>query len=219
MKKIIGACIDRVFQFDFIEEMDLYLKNLERRKVEYKVILRNDEKKILRVRTAYNNSPMLEEKKVGLTHPTIITPEQTKPEEKKIGLTHPTKPEKKRYLKVGSYTPPDENGEGEEIIREWFGQGMVFKDEDAFYNRPDDACYVPELSDTVYTRNSILEECDNQEDLATQVFELLDWQHVSTVLEDWKINGEIAVCETCGRLFECYEVSKCPHCGADYKDE
>ena len=56
-------------------------------------------------------------------------------------------------LKVGSYTPPDENGEGEKIVREFYGQGHIFKDEDAFYHRPDDPCYIPELSDTVYTRN------------------------------------------------------------------
>lgn len=33
---------------------------------------------------------------------------------------------------VGSYTPPDENGEGEKIVREFYGQGHIFKDEDAF---------------------------------------------------------------------------------------
>ena len=35
---------------------------------------------------------------------------------------------------VGSYTPPDENGEGEKIVREFYGQGHIFKDEDAFYH-------------------------------------------------------------------------------------
>ncbi len=33
------------------------------------------------------------------------------------------------FLKVGSYTPPDENGDGEKIVREFYGQGMIFKDE------------------------------------------------------------------------------------------
>lgn len=97
-------------------------------------------------------------------------------------------------LKVGSYTPPDENGEGEKIVREFYGQGHIFKDEDAFYHRPDDACYIPELSDTVYTRNSILQECNNQTDLAEEVFEALDWQHVSSLLEDWLRNGELDTC-------------------------
>nr|DAO43609.1 MAG TPA: zinc-ribbon containing domain protein [Caudoviricetes sp.] len=125
--------------------------------------------------------------------------------------------EKKEYLKVGSYTPPDENGEGEKIVREFYGQGMIFKDEDAFYNRPDDACYIPELSDTVYTRNSILQECNNQTDLAEEVFEAVDWQHVSSLLEDWMRNGELDTCKKCGKLFNSYDAKNCPYCGAEYK--
>ena len=48
----------------------------------------------------------------------------------------------KKYLKVGSYTPPDENGEGEKIVREFYGQGMIFKDDEAFYDteHPDRVC-------------------------------------------------------------------------------
>ena len=97
---------------------------------------------------------------------------------------------------VGSYTPPDENGEGEKIVREFYGQEHIFKDEDAFYHRPDDPCYIPELSDTVYTRNSILQECNQQDDLAEEVFEALDWQHVISLLEDWQRHekGELAGC-------------------------
>ena len=118
---------------------------------------------------------------------------------------------------VGSYTPPDENGEGEKIVREFYGQGHIFKDEDAFYHRPDDPCYIPELSDTVYTRNSILQECNQQDDLAEEVFEALDWQHVSSLLEDWQRNGELDTCKECGKMFNCYGVTKCPYCGADYE--
>jgi hypothetical protein len=118
---------------------------------------------------------------------------------------------------VGSYTPPDENGEGEKIVREFYGQGHIFKDEDAFYHRPDDPCYIPELSDTVYTRNSILQECNQQDDLAEEVFEALDWQHVSSLLEDWQRNGELDACKECGKMFNCYGATKCPYCGADYE--
>lgn len=120
---------------------------------------------------------------------------------------------------VGSYTPPDENGEGEKIVREFYGQGHIFKDEDAFYHRPDDPCYIPELSDTVYTRNSILQECNQQDDLAEEVFEALDWQHVSSLLEDWQRNGELDTCKECGKMFNCYGVTKCPYCGADYEGD
>jgi hypothetical protein len=118
---------------------------------------------------------------------------------------------------VGSYTPPDENGEGEKIVREFYGQGHIFKDEDAFYHRPDDPCYIPELSDTVYTRNSILQECNQQDDLAEEVFEALDWQHVSSLLEDWQRNGELDTCKECGKMFNCCGVTKCPYCGTDYE--
>lgn len=91
------------------------------------------------------------------------------------------------------------------------------EDEDAFYHRPDDPCYIPELSDTVYTRNSILQECNQQDDLAEEVFEALDWQHVSSLLEDWQRNGELDTCKECGKMFNCYGVTKCPYCGADYE--
>lgn len=125
--------------------------------------------------------------------------------------------EKREYLKIGSYTPPDEDGNGEKIVREFYGQGMIFKDEEAFFNRSDDACYIPELSDTVYTRNDIMRECNGQEDIAEEVFRTVDWQHISSLLEDWQVNGEIDTCEKCGKMFNCYGVDKCPHCGAEYK--
>mgnify|MGYP006922384709 CR=1 FL=1 len=58
------------------------------------------------------------------------------------------------YLLVGSYIPPDENEKGEVIKREFYGQGMIFKSDEAFYDwqHPDRVCYIPELSDSTYTR-------------------------------------------------------------------
>lgn len=125
--------------------------------------------------------------------------------------------EKREYLKVGSYTPPDEKGEGEKIERAFYGQGEIFKDEEAFYNRPDDVCYIPELTDTVYTRNDFLHESNDQTDLAEELFEAVDWQHPSTFLEDWKRNGELDTCKECGKMFNCYGETKCPYCGAKYE--
>lgn len=125
--------------------------------------------------------------------------------------------EEKQYLKVGNYTPPDKNGEGEVIEREYYRQGYIFKDEEAFYNRPDDVCYIPELSDTTYTRTDILQECEGNEEIAEEVFCTADWQHISSLLEDWRTNGEIDNCTECGKLFDCYGVTKCPHCGAKYE--
>ena len=42
-------------------------------------------------------------------------------------------------------------------------QGWVFKDTKAFEQAPGTPCYVPELSDTVYTKEDFLGLCDNQE--------------------------------------------------------
>lgn len=43
----------------------------------------------------------------------------------------------KKMLLIGSYSP--ENGSKPEIIdRDYYRQGWIFKDEDAFQNRPDD---------------------------------------------------------------------------------
>ena len=48
----------------------------------------------------------------------------------------------KKMLLIGSYSP--ENGSKPEIIdRDYYRQGWIFKDEDAFQNRPDDVCYMP----------------------------------------------------------------------------
>lgn len=56
------------------------------------------------------------------------------------------------YLVVGKYTPEDvENDMPEVIEREYYGQGMIFKDEEAYKEHPEQVCYVPELSDSIYT--------------------------------------------------------------------
>ena len=47
-----------------------------------------------------------------------------------------------QYLKIGSYTP--ETDETEAIIeRDYFQQGWIVKDEEAFLHYPDKVCYVP----------------------------------------------------------------------------
>lgn len=69
------------------------------------------------------------------------------------------------YLKVGGYTP--ENEEREAIIeREYYGQGWIFKDEEAFLLYPDQVCYVPELLDSAYTQQDFLNLCNGQEKFA-----------------------------------------------------
>ena len=43
------------------------------------------------------------------------------------------------------------------------------------------------------------------------------WEYVSSLLEDWQRNGELDTCKECGKMFNCYGVTKCPYCGADYE--
>ena len=71
----------------------------------------------------------------------------------------------------------DDNGKIMELEREYFRQGMVFKDFEAYYNRTNDPCYVPELSDAVYTADSFLDMSNGQKEMADEFFEACDRQH------------------------------------------
>lgn len=114
-----------------------------------------------------------------------------------------------------------EDGEIAELEKEFYGQGYIFKDWEAYSHRPDDPCYVPELSDTVYTANDILGLCNNQKEFADEIFGGVDWQHPESLFDDWYHNGEWKVCKNCGHIADngCgEEVEICPECGADMED-
>ena len=116
-------------------------------------------------------------------------------------------------LKIGSI----EDNDGEYVIhREFYRQGMIFKDEEAYKFHKDQPCYSPELSDSVYTGNDFLEVCNCQQDLADELFEGVDWQHPESLKEDWFANGEWVECEGCGKIINygdgCND-TKCPNCG------
>lgn len=81
-------------------------------------------------------------------------------------------------IKIGNY-----NQKTGKIEREWYRQGYVFKDEEAFLNRPDDVCYIPELSDNIYTRNDIVSICKGNKKIAEEVFYNVDWQSPETEIE------------------------------------
>lgn len=118
------------------------------------------------------------------------------------------------YLVVGKYTPEDVEGDMPEVIeREYYGQGMIFKDEEAYKNHPDRVCYVPELSDSTYTREDFLNLCDGNVEMADELFDNCDWQHPESLLEDWIVNGEWERCERCGVLFDCQRYDSCTNCG------
>lgn len=83
-------------------------------------------------------------------------------------------------LKIGSI----EDNDGEYIHhREFYRQGMIFKDEEVYKFHKDQPCYSPELSDSVYTGNDFLELCNCQQDLADELFEGVDWQHPESLKE------------------------------------
>lgn len=121
-------------------------------------------------------------------------------------------------LKVGSIEEKD----GEySISREYYRQGMIFKDEDAYRNRKDEPCYVPELSDSVYTGNDILNICNGQQELADELFEELDWQHPETIMDEWEREEEWLFFEKHGRFPGCGDIDDdnvCPNCGKEVKE-
>lgn len=85
--------------------------------------------------------------------------------------------EKKEYLKIGEYIPADEEkGTPEVISRDYYRQGWIFKDEEAYLDEehPERICYIPELSDSLYSRQDFLDMCNGQPEIADWVFEAVD---------------------------------------------
>lgn len=107
----------------------------------------------------------------------------------------------------------DRNGCIIELQKEFFGQGWIFKDWNAFHNDRKAPCYVPELSDTVYTGNDFMSLCGNQEEIAERLFYEVDWQSPTTLMYEWETDGELDTCAQCGKMFLSYDVHGCPHCG------
>ena len=87
----------------------------------------------------------------------------------------------------------DQDGNIIELQRGFFRQGWVFKDWEAFRNHLDAPCYVPELHDVVYTRNDLIALCNGQEEIAEELFDQLDWQSPSTLMDEWERTGETGI--------------------------
>ena len=118
-------------------------------------------------------------------------------------------------LKVGSYT--QKAGDEEAVIhRDYYRQGWIVKDEDAFLHHPERVCYVPELSDAAYTRQDFLALCNGQEDFARECFYAVDWQHPETWADEQYREDEWGWCPCCKMLYNMAgEQCPCPKCGAD----
>lgn len=121
----------------------------------------------------------------------------------------------KAYLQVGSYAPETSDGDAE-ITREYYRQGYIFKDEEAFLCYPERVCYVPELSDVAYTRQDFLDMCNGQEAFAAECFYSVDWQHPETWVEEQYLNDEWGWCADCRKIYDMEgEARPCPDCGRE----
>lgn len=121
------------------------------------------------------------------------------------------------YLKVGEYEPETDDKEAV-VYRRFYGQGNIYKNEDAYKNRPDEVCYVPELTDEAYTAKDFLDMCCGQKEFADELFGSCDWQHPESLQEDWVRNGEWAFCRECKKFYDIQgeDIENCPVCGTEF---
>lgn len=132
---------------------------------------------------------------------------------------------KKEYLKIGEYVPPDEEKRTPEVIsRDYFRQGWIFQDEEAYLDEkhPNRVCYIPELSNSLYTRQNFLDMCKGQVEFANELFYGSDWQHPESLMQDWMVNNEWVECQHCGSLIDYgdgFNDTKCPKCGKEYTED
>ena len=110
------------------------------------------------------------------------------------------------------------NKEHEDFFeREYYRQGFVYKDEEAFLHSLKRVCYVPELTDAKYTQEDFMEMCNGQEDFARECFYAIDWQHPETWIEEQYLNNEWGWCNRCEMIYEMFGDScACPKCGMFY---
>lgn len=75
--------------------------------------------------------------------------------------------------------------------------GLVFKDKIAFTYFHDLVCYIPEYSNDdeeapdTYTYSDFEEICIESPNHIESLFDIVDWQHPSTLWEEWKQNGTL----------------------------
>jgi len=97
-----------------------------------------------------------------------------------------------------------ENGK---IEKEFFQQGYIYKNFEAFCEKTNEVCYIPELDDAEFYTEGVgytyqdfvnlakehFEELGVNgipEILAEVLFEFCDWQHPETLLDEWDNMGE-----------------------------
>jgi len=78
-----------------------------------------------------------------------------------------------------------------EYIKDFSGQGCFYLDYDAFVNKTDEVCYIPELFDTRYTYVDFIKIAKSNEKLAWYLFTTVDWQSPETLFNDLVLDDEI----------------------------
>lgn len=69
------------------------------------------------------------------------------------------------------------------------------------YKKEDTLCYIPENSNTIYTKEDFLELARGFDDLADYLFEQCFWQHPSTIMDELEDNTEILGLEKYTKVF------------------
>ena len=125
----------------------------------------------------------------------------------------------RKYLKIGTYVPETEEKDAV-IQRDYYRQGWIFKDEEAFLFHADQVCYVPELSDEGYTRQDFMALCNGQEDFAAECFRAVDWQCPETWVDEQYREDEWGYCPVCEMIYDMAgEACACPVCGWNPEEE
>lgn len=87
------------------------------------------------------------------------------------------------------------------VIKEFHEQGFIYKNYEAFNNKTDEICYIPELNglegeeetihnNTTYNYNKILKIAKGNEQLAQELFKIANWQHIETLHTEYEIKNK-----------------------------
>ena len=101
-----------------------------------------------------------------------------------------------------------------EIEKGYSEQGMIYKNSKAFYEKLDEICYVPEFNNTDegYKYEDFVRIALNNQSIAEELFDSVDWQSPEVLLEEWLNEGEVHICKGCDKIYTSYEVECCPNC-------
>jgi hypothetical protein len=87
-------------------------------------------------------------------------------------------------MKVVEKTVGCYNETTSEYIKDFSGQGRYYKDCEAFYNKTDKVCYIPELWDDHYTYTDFLRISKGNKALLEYLFETVDWQRPEVLFDE-----------------------------------